>query len=154
VSNLPQFIIDASVVAKLYTNEPLSDETRTLLGHYIQGKFLPSLVAPDLIYVECANTLWKKVYQGSHTAAQASSAISDLLALSLTIVTLVNVIQLAVDIACSYRSSAYDSCYVALSDQRGIPLVTADEKMVNRFAGSPFQVVALADYLNQLGITA
>ena len=47
--------VDASVVVKWFVPEALSDEARLLLGDRL------SLHAPDLVLVEFANTIWKKV---------------------------------------------------------------------------------------------
>jgi predicted nucleic acid-binding protein len=42
--------------------------------------------------------------------------------------------------------TAYDACYVALAQRNGIPLVTADEKLVRLLAGTPYSVEALRTF--------
>ena len=46
--------------------------------------------------------------------------------------------------------SAYDACYVALAEQRQVPLLTADVKLTQHLVGSPHQVFLVEDYLNAL----
>ena len=46
------FIVDASVAVKWVVDEQFSDAARLLAG--------ARLYAPDLLYIECANILWKK----------------------------------------------------------------------------------------------
>ena len=51
-------IIDASVVIKFYVPEILSDNAEQVLSRAADGTLL--LYAPDLIYPETGNILWKK----------------------------------------------------------------------------------------------
>lgn len=46
----------------------------------------------------------------------------------------------AVEIGLNYGITAYDGCYVALSEQVTAPLLTLDERLVNSLAGSKFDV--------------
>lgn len=46
----------------------------------------------------------------------------------------------AVQIGLDYGITAYDGCYVALSQQVTAPLLTLDERLVNSLAGSSFDV--------------
>ena len=52
----------------------------------------------------------------------------------------------ALEIAVQYGSTAYDSAYVVLSQNLALPLVTADEALVRRFAGTEFDVRFLGDW--------
>ncbi|MFB2916888.1 MULTISPECIES: type II toxin-antitoxin system VapC family toxin [Aerosakkonema] len=46
----------------------------------------------------------------------------------------------AVEIGLDYGITAYDGCYVALSEQVTVPLLTLDERLVNSLTGSKFDV--------------
>jgi len=37
--------------------------------------------------------------------------------------------------AITYSISAYDACYVALAQHQAVPLITADQKLANKFVG-------------------
>jgi predicted nucleic acid-binding protein len=52
------FVVDASVVIKWFVPEVHSDAARRLLERSHQ------YVAPDLLYAETANAIWKKVRRG------------------------------------------------------------------------------------------
>jgi predicted nucleic acid-binding protein len=49
----------------------------------------------------------------------------------------------ALPIAVTYDITAYDACYVALAQRLGIPLVTADQKLHGKLAGTPLAPVWL-----------
>lgn len=63
-------IVDASVAVKWVLEEEFSDEARSLAGK--------ELYAPDLLYIDCANILWKKAAKGDLTLPQAASALKEL----------------------------------------------------------------------------
>jgi predicted nucleic acid-binding protein len=47
------------------------------------------------------------------------------------------------EIAIAHNISAYDACYVELSERLQLPLVTADQKLIRALSGTPYQVQAL-----------
>jgi predicted nucleic acid-binding protein len=51
----------------------------------------------------------------------------------------------AFEIALEFDSTAYDACYVALSARLGVPLLTADERLVRKLARTRFRVLWLGD---------
>ncbi len=137
-------VVDASVAVKLYLAEPLSREANDLFARLAD----PSTVfhIPDLFFIECANILWKQVQRGNGTPTQVAVHYAALARLPLQPTPTADLAAEALDIALSQGITAYDACYVALSQRVGIPLVTADEKLVRKLAGSPFQV----DWLGSL----
>src|ERR1700681_5012841 len=66
------FIVDASVVVKWFVPEIHTDAARRLL-------MLPhESFAPDLLFAETANTIWKKVRRGELTAEQGRQLVEDM----------------------------------------------------------------------------
>ena len=63
------WIVDASVAVKWVVPELLSDQADRLLGSD------EILMAPDLLMIEAANTLWKKARRRELTAAEAGRAL-------------------------------------------------------------------------------
>ncbi|MCF3578526.1 type II toxin-antitoxin system VapC family toxin, partial [Planktothrix agardhii] len=66
--------------------------------------------------------------------------LSDLKALRFQVISTKDLISNAVQIGLDYGITAYDGCYVALSEQVKAPLLTLDERLVNSLTGSRFDV--------------
>lgn len=52
----------------------------------------------------------------------------------------------AVNIALNYNISAYDACYVALSQQNNANLLTLDKKLVKALATSSYHVHLFSEF--------
>ena len=66
--------------------------------------------------------------------------IDDLVRLPLRRVPMAALAEAALTVAVQYGSTAYDSAYVALAQRLGLPLITADEALARRFAGTELDV--------------
>ena len=137
-------VVDASVVAKLFVPEPLSDRAQALLDRAMADP-LTSLLVPALLYVECANVLWKYVRRLDYPTNRAIQDMASLLKLPLEVRPTTELAEDAIDIAIGFDITAYDACYVALAKRLGVPLVTADERLVRKFAGKEIDVRWLGD---------
>jgi len=137
-------VVDASVAIKLYLAEALAAEAHALFAHLAD----PTTVfhAPDLFYVECANILWKQVQRGNATVAQASGHYAALSALPIQRTATFELAAEGLAVGTAQGITAYDACYVALGRRLGIPLITADQKLANKLAGSPYSVVWLGTW--------
>ena len=70
---MSQLVVDSSVVVKWFVVEPYSTEARRILNDYQAGVL--TLLAPDLLYAEVGNIIWKKhIFQGM-TAVDAQLVI-------------------------------------------------------------------------------
>jgi predicted nucleic acid-binding protein len=145
VSEYPQAcVVDASVGVKLVLNEDLSeqaDQLFTALEREASGYF----AVPDLFFIECANVLWKNVRRLNYPRREARQDILHLAALRLEPFSTRSLAAEAFDLANEFDLTAYDACYVVLAKQLDCPLVTADEKLVRRFAKTGYQVLWLGD---------
>lgn len=138
----PNSVIDASFGIKLVIEEDYSPEVRDYLGHLLDMP--PALVyVPDLFFTECANILWKQVSRGILTHDVAEYHCQILLKLLLPTTPGMELMARAVMLACTYGISAYDATYVALAERLHLPLVTADNRLANIMANSPYQIIAL-----------
>jgi predicted nucleic acid-binding protein len=133
------FILDASVGVKLVIPEDDSPLAEALLATD------PALWVPDLFFIECANVLWKRMRGGTYPLQVAIANLVDLRHLDLATVSTSELMTRALEIAHLYGVTAYDGCYVALSEQKGLPLVTADARLRTRLEGSAFQVRTLVE---------
>ncbi len=137
-------VIDASTGIKLLVAEPLSERADALFSCLAADPGAEFFV-PDLFYVECANILWKYVRRMGHAADKARKGLDRLCALALTSVPTQDLAREALDLALHLDISAYDACYVALAQAEQAPLITADERLVRKLAGSPHAVRWLGD---------
>ena len=90
------------------------------------------LVAPDLMIIEVANALRRKVIQAELTWAQASEgfrlveAFVDLRRIDL------NWLDRSLEMALQMAHPIYDCIYLALAELADAPLVTADRELLSR----------------------
>jgi len=122
-------VIDSSVAVKWYVEEADSDRATDLIGL--------ELVAPDIIRVEVANALWKKVRKGEIHERQTVGALPHLSA-SLKILPSGLLMDAAFDAAIELRHPVYDCVFLVLSQELQVPLITSDERLHRRVQGSRF----------------
>jgi predicted nucleic acid-binding protein len=126
-------VIDASVAAKWYLPEEHSAEAERLLD---EG-FLRH--APEALFAEVANVLWKRCHQrGEITAEQVGAIRACLEAVPLEVYPTRDLLDDAVAIALETGRTVYDAIYVALADRLGCRLVTADRRLYNALAAGPW----------------
>ncbi len=131
------FVVDASVACKCFVAEPGSDAAEALIA---RG---PILLGPDLIAPEVCNVAWAKLRRGEITGAQAKAMVEGLPDLLDEFVPSVGLISRALEIANALAHPAYDCCYVALAEQRGVPMITDDRRLLARLAATPWARLAL-----------
>ena len=115
-------MVDASVVVKWAVNEVLSTEARQLLvaEH--------DLIAPDILQIEAANALLKKVRRRELTVASALHGIETYLGV-LSFVPSTEAYEGAIALALASGCSTYDGVYVVSGELVDCPLITADERL-------------------------
>lgn len=119
-----RLVVDASVAVKWVVAEPGSDQAVTLRDH--------ALIAPDLLFAECANILWRKLRHSLMTAEQAALAARILEQADITVVWAKGYVARAVAIATELDHPAYDAVYLAVAEALGLRLVTADHRLVRK----------------------
>jgi len=136
------YVIDSSVAVKWFTEETGTEAALKLREAASTGKC--RLEAPDLLLYELANALR---FHPRLSAADVRLAVGSLLDLGIVFHPAEGVLLArAIDLAFRHRMTVYDSCFIALADIRGQPLVTADEKLIER-AGRRAGIVRLGDAL-------
>lgn len=124
-------MVDASVAVKWYLPEIHDDAARRLLQ---QGN---ELLAPDLIFSEVGNVLWKRFRRGEALQSDVLSVLTSLIEMSLTVTPSSSLALPSLAIACEFNRTVYDCTYLALAARERAPMVTADEKLYNAIMASP-----------------
>lgn len=130
---MKRLVADASVVVKVFFDEENSAVARRLLLGAEEA------MAPDWIWVEAANVVWKKQRRGEIPPEDAVAILKDMAALPVRTVPSKDLIDEAMVLAMELGRSVYDSLYVALAVRTGAPMVTADERLANAVAGTPLE---------------
>lgn len=135
------FVVDASVAIKWLVPEIHSEEASLLLA---EGN---ELRAPDLLWAESGNILWKKWRREELTADEVGGRLEELRRFPLRIFPAEPLCDVAWEIARSFNRSFYDSLYVALAINGGCPLVTADLRLYNTFkdTAADFEIIWVED---------
>ncbi len=121
---MARWVVDASTAAKWLAPEPESAQAEALLGE--------TLIAPDLIFAEVANVLWKKVGRGEMDAATAAAAARWLRQVPLRVVECGALLQEALALSLRLGHPAYDCFYLALAVRGEGRLVTGDARLAAR----------------------
>jgi predicted nucleic acid-binding protein len=116
-------VVDASIAVQWIAREPGSEAAATLL----LGQ--QPLLAPDIMPVEVANALWKKVRRRDLPEADLGGALTRLLASDIVLSPTVSLLLRATRLAVQTGHPVYDCVYVALAEQQGAALATADIRL-------------------------
>jgi predicted nucleic acid-binding protein len=137
-------VIDASVLIKFYVPEILSDKAEELLNRVAQGDVM--LLAPDLIYPEVGNILWKKQRKKELTRSEVEEITDAIISLPLKIEASKLLLPLAMDIGIAYPITVYDAIYISMARVYETKMMTADRKLVDATAKTE-----LKEYVAWLG---
>lgn len=121
------FVVDANIAVKWAVPEAGSADAYAILK-------AGGVIAPDLIFAECANILWKKVQRGDLAADEAEICARLIETAEFESVPTRSLLKAATAIAIQLRHPAYDCIYIALARERGLRLATADERLLRRLA--------------------
>jgi predicted nucleic acid-binding protein len=138
-------VVDASVGIKKFIIDPLTPKVDQLFAHLNDPD--TRLYIPDLFYIECANIFWKYIRAGSYTSAEAQANLADLKLLRFTATPTADLILEALPLGIAHGISAYDACYVALSQRNSAPLLTQDQRLVNTLKDTDLDVQLFSDFV-------
>lgn len=133
---LAHYVIDASVALKWILDEDHAETARRYAQGAAEGRL--RLSVPSLFWYEVANALrYTQARENQlRLLAEAWSVLRDVPIH--TIEFSPEAFPLVAGLASRYDITVYDSAYVFLAQSLQVPLITADERLVQRCAGLPF----------------
>ncbi len=127
---MSRVVPDASVLIKLFIDEPGSAKAVAAI------KKAKHLIAPDLLWPEVGNILWKYVRRGELQAKEAQALLEDMLQMPIELVKTQELIEDALVIATEFGRSVYDSLYLAVALHSKAVFLTADTRLVNALSNT------------------
>lgn len=134
------FVVDASVVIKWFLPEIHTDAARQLL------RSSHEFAAPDLLFAELANTIWKKVARRELTESDGHDLVNDLQEIAVETTSCHSLAADAYELAVVARRTVYDAMYLTLAIRLQTRLVTADDRLAHGLA----QIPELARYIEHV----
>jgi predicted nucleic acid-binding protein len=131
-------VVDASVAIRWSITLDKADRAEALLDLGEQ------IIAPDLVMAEITNAAWKAVNFGGSPVAAVKFVVEEAAQYFDELVPAMDLKDRAFEIAMALKHPAYDCFYIALAEQRGCRLVTADERLLRRCATTPFAAFVTA----------
>jgi predicted nucleic acid-binding protein len=130
-------VIDASVLIKFYVPEILSDRAQEVMSWVADGKLM--LLAPDLLYPETGNILWKKQRLHELTPDEVEEIVDAITSLPIKIEYSRQIMPLSVSIALHSGITVYDAMYVAVAGIYETKMITADRRLVGALEKTEFK---------------
>jgi predicted nucleic acid-binding protein len=127
------YVVDASVIVKWFLHHQEADRDRALALRDLHISGRSTIYIPRLTFLEVLNAIRFSPKGDEEDGETALEALQDLNLETKSAD--VNLLRKANAIAWAYKITIYDGLYVALAEQVGYPLITADEVMVKKFKG-------------------
>ena len=125
------FVVDASLVIKWFVPEVDSDAARRWLDapH--------DYIAPDLLFPETGNTIWKKVRRGELSPDEGQRLVTALSAMAVEAVSMRGLLPDAHALALRTGITVYDATYLTLAVRLDTQAITGDDRFARRLANHP-----------------
>lgn len=124
-------MVDASLVVKWFIPEIHSDAARRWLGAS------HDYVAPDLLFSEAGNTVWKKVRRKELEETEGRQLVKDLAQVAVETVATRSLLEDGLALALTAGITVYDAMYLTLAVRLETEVITGDERFAEKIAGRP-----------------
>jgi predicted nucleic acid-binding protein len=115
-------VVDASVAVRWYLPGEGARRAAEILGR-------DDLIAPDIVIVEIASAVWKRVRKNEVSLGTALEILRRASAAFSTLVPITTLTMEAMRLAVRFDHATYDCLYLALAQRDGSTLVTADAQL-------------------------
>jgi predicted nucleic acid-binding protein len=133
------YVVDASVLVKWFLHEKEADRDRALALRELHISGRSTIFIPQLALLEVLNVVRFAPKAKEEDGEMALETLHDLHLETKPLE--VDLLRKANAIAWAYKITIYDALYVALAEQVGYPLITADEVMVKKLKGHSIVVL-------------
>lgn len=127
------YVVDASVLVKWFLHEQEGDRDRALALRDLHISGRSTIIIPQFAFLEVLNAVRFSPKAKEEDGETALEALQDLHLETKSAE--FDLMRKANAIAWAYKIAIYDALYVALAEQVGYPLITADEVMVKKLKG-------------------
>jgi predicted nucleic acid-binding protein len=134
------FVVDASLVVKWFVPEVHSKAARRWLGAS------HDYVAPDILFPEAGNAIWKKVRRRELSAAEGVELVTDLFRVAVEAVAMRGLLPDALLLAVRTGITVYDAMYLTLAVRLKTEVITGDDRFAEKIAEHPL----LAPHIRRL----
>jgi predicted nucleic acid-binding protein len=134
-----RYVVDASVLVKWFLHQQEADRDRALALRELHISGRSTIFIPQLALLEILNAVRFAPKAKEEDGEMALETLHDLHLEPKPLE--VDLRRKANAIAWAYKITIYDALYVALAEQVGYPLITADEVMVKKLKGHSIVVL-------------
>lgn len=120
---MTRVVVDASVAVKWFIPEQLSADARMFLAAEYE------LLAPDLLWAELGNALWKKHRRRELDPRTARRLLRDFARVPIEYHASGRWTEAALELAIRHGITVHDGLYLALATGNGCRVVTADRRL-------------------------
>jgi predicted nucleic acid-binding protein len=125
------FVVDASLIVKWFVPELYSDAARSWLDA------AHDYIAPDLVFPEAGNAIWKKVRRGELTREDGRQLVADMSRVGVEAVSMRGLLTDAHAVAVATDITIYDATYLTLAVRLETEVITCDERFARKLAEHP-----------------
>jgi predicted nucleic acid-binding protein len=133
-------VLDTSVAAKFHVPEEHHQKARQLQGRFEEGT--PSLLAPGTVLSEVFNAFWQKHRRKELTLEEVRQGWELVFELPLALYAPEDLMPRAVEIAFETNVIVYDAPFLALAQDAGTVVITADDRLLKALEGIAYSDLA------------
>lgn len=142
-----ELVLDTSVAVKFYLPEEWREEALALLDAV--GESRVKLLAPSTVQPELFNALWQQHRRGKLSREEVGEHWGDFSVTSMDLYAPEDLMPRAAQMALEIGVIIYDALFLALGEDVGSLLVTADDRLLKALQGTSY--ASLVQHLSAIG---